>query len=326
MFMSVADTRRPLTKPGTTAIMVTNQCRFDLFAISLLSLLLRTDVDYLAGVIVIICGPGTNEAQPLHDKKHNFLQELARTQVRGRLLPLTIFRFYGPGNTLTHSNCLDAAMPFVFTEHTLVMHDDVIVRDVSWADQVKAALQDEKVGMVACPHLLMCRCEETFPPDNPAERTLLVPHPNSCFLSIRTNLYFSLWTRWQAYRCPLPVPQSALQLCKNDQASLDDMERFYVEHGAPMNASVRDPNKPPFVVVGQDVGAWFLHQLWSTGYKAVEINPTLIDHVVSASWHHADAVDAKLKNQFAEALNSAESEVGKEPKLLALYKQYCAKS
>jgi len=319
MFLSISEVRRPLVRSGTTAIVVTNQCRFDLFAQSLLSLFMRTEpYEYLDNVIVVINGPRITSEQRLHDAKQAFLTDLSRAEYRGRSLPLAVFRFYGTGGALNHSNTLDAVMPFITTEHVLSMHDDVIVNDSTWSKAVQSEFVDNNVAMVACPHLLMCRCQETSPPGDRSQRVLLVPHPNTCFLSTRTELYFSLWTRWLGYCSTLPEPQTIDQLCPDKQAMID----FYALNGVTVEDKVLDIEAAPFRVVGHDVGAWYLQRLYSAGYRATAISPHYVTHIVSASWHPPADVDARLKGEFRLPIASIERDIVAEPAFRHIYAKH----
>lgn len=322
MFRTVTEMRRQLVRHGkTTALMVTQACRFDLFAQSLLSLFLRTDPDYLDCVIVIVNGgrPGSRELQ---DRKEAFLTDLTLVEWHGGLFPLAILSLYGVGGGLTHSACLDSAMSFVTTEFFLSVHDDVIVRTPDWVSHANRAFEDPAVAMAACPHLLMCRCQQTAPPGDLSRRVLLVPHPNTCFLTCRSEPFFELDCRWLGYCADLPQVMRLSEM----EPEVVKMCEFYDKHVQfPGMPGVEDHvlnEEKPFVVVGHDVGAKYLNTLWVNGYKGVALKDDLVAHILSATWHRPADVDARLKNEFRADVESVDAAIRADAALGPVYAEH----
>lgn len=290
MVLSIDEMERRSRAPsGVTAILCTAQADLELLAWSLVSLFLRSDPEVLHGAMVVINGMNGE----LQNRKQRMCMEL-----RGILGPdkLRINRVYGH---VGHAQAIDGAVPWLPTQHYLVMHDDVIVRNDAWTkfyqekflpDQGMAfARWGEKISFANFAHTKF------------HDRSKLqLPHLNSVFTLCRADILATFPAKWTGYHVP-----NHLYLSNSPEHS--ELLKFHEQFGW-LNDRKKVTNRR-YEFLNVDIGGWLLYYAQERGYGIARLPQDAIHHMVAMSW---DQNEERRADRIAESRPDLEGLFGDE--------------
>lgn len=213
---------------------------------SVLSVALRS-ADFLHQIIVVINGDG-----PAQDYKQAFVADLSRL-----LKKVVLLRVWGSSG---HAQALESAVPWVWTEFYLSMHDDVIVTGDGWVGEARAAFGDRSVALVYHPPLLQV-------PLHSNGRTLHMPHLNTKFLLCSKPLWTAAGATWAAYDIA-------------GDFNLPNLAGFNEYHGE----HTVGVGRTDYQRYSSDIGGWAYHRLRTAGFRAAPLSGRYVRHFCRMSW------------------------------------------
>jgi hypothetical protein len=229
----------------------------------------------------------------LQDKKQAFLEDIRLLKINNRDMPISVIRAW---SRVGHSQSLEMALPWVHTDHYLLMHDDVIILDKDWLD--KSIFNDDVAIMYNPPMLFGGVNKKRY--GNGLK--LSVPHMNSTFLVCKKSILNSLPCRWSGYHIE-----------KNFEPTKD----FFDFHQAKGHIETNDNLNESFSCLSMDIGSWVYYELQKSNYQIIPMKTNSIFHFGSASW-------TKRNISFSNKIVSdLEDEMKNIPEFYEIYRKYC---
>jgi len=277
--------------PGKiTAIIATGQAPIRCLLWSLLSLLLRTRPNrQLEHIIVCMSGYRQEEI----DRKQRLLEELyyapwfhADDPDNRRDMPLSFIRSWHkyPGSPypsyVTEAMAVEMSTNLVMTEAYLTVHDDNILLNANWTDEVDSKFfADPDVLMAYSPALLCCDLtsynHHGWRGDAPL---LLFPNMAGNFNICRKGLMHRIGSRWDAFH--LCCEDFMLPDC----VDYDSWLAWWREQGVVETVSTRPIKDEAYRYISYDIGAWIFHDGRAAGLKFVPLSPGMVHHIKMMSW------------------------------------------
>lgn len=289
MLLDVVEWERLSCTPGKlTAIMASSQAPVSMLSWSLLSLLENTPPALLEHIFVVLNGPRPGEAgSELQDEKQQFLNELDQVSWHGRPVPLTVMRLWGH---IGHAESIESALPWVWTEFYLALHDDVILRSPEWTVELdRWFLRDERVALATVGPHLAGRLSQV---QHQKQGKLGLPHLQSHFVVCRKPILTALGRRWRGYHV-------------QRQFRLEDepFGRELILHHCTRNQI--DPNHVPrldaeYGFCNVDIGGWILQAVQEADYRIANLPANLVHHFTAASWSGPPRMQQMLEHGQAE--------------------------
>lgn len=266
--------RRTCHVPGRTSVIVASSTApLRVLALSLLSLMIHAGTPFVERLFVVLNGPGAAQ-------KDEFLKRLKALDV-----PLSVVTV---PDHVGHSQSIDCALPWVYTEFYTLMHDDVFVLDSDWGRQAASILADSQVAAVYKPPLLNCGLETRRLPGGGCK--LLLPHINTSFLTARKGV----GSGWSGYHVEAP----AFDI---------DSDRLLEFHRKAIILDVPDATEP-VRQISADVGSLYYTDCLNSGLRFEELPSRGIEHLGSMSWCGAGGAAARL-NGFRGFLPELETRI-----------------
>jgi hypothetical protein len=269
--------RRTTIKGKTTAIIASCQSEMRVFMWSIFSLLLRSS-NKLEHVIVCLNGPDERTGSPeLQDKKQRFVEEL-----RSMNVPLTLIRVW---SRVGHPPSLEMAIPWVHTEMYTIMHDDIIIRQNDWLEKATDELENENVIWVYAPPLLM---NDLTKYKNDKKISLKLPHPNSAFITCRTDRISKYRYRWIGFHI-----EKEFQIENHyDYSNYID----YHKSKNLLNIEYDDDRFPTqetkYNCLSLDIGYFLFNECLENNLEFKPLDDNAIHHFVGSSWKNKSLKDS----------------------------------
>ncbi len=295
MLLDLAESDRRASIQGkVTAIIATSVAPLPMLAWSLCSLLLRSRRGgILERVIVVISGSADDTE--LQDRKQAFVNDLRRAG-----FPLWVVRIYGPVG-YGHSESLDSAVSWVYTQAYLLMHDDAILLSRDWESKAQAVLDSPNVVMATTPGVFPTGYGHneasdstggTRPAvlvnglniyerrDRPDELYVGFPHINTVFTLCRKDLLASIPGRWTGYNV----------LASDDEsfAGEERLKRLTDIHNAHTFVECETIRCGKTTWLGMDIGSWLYAECIRAGLEFSEFPSETVKHFVAMSWRDDD--------------------------------------
>jgi hypothetical protein len=292
MLYSPSECERLTSTPDkATAIIATSQAPLKWLVWSVLSLLLRSTPDVLSDVVVVINGPDERTGDPtLQDRKQRFLEGLRRLPWRGLAAPLTVVRTWG---RVGAGKSWEQAIPWVHTQHYLLVHDDAILLAPRWQEEAKDFFGRENVAMrTHGPHWCW--------PLAAHENRVRFPHTPSPFVLCKKAILAAVGARWLDYGVNVP--------CRIGEDAYRGFVDFWRRHGMDFNPDAYHRGSEPlaanheYAAVCQEAGAWVLYLLAANGYAVDRFSDDLLFHYRAASWAHDRTIDVTQPGVLVDAL------------------------
>lgn len=323
-----------------TAIVATCQSPIISLMWSILSIYLRSSSDFLEHIIVSINGPDKRTGDPsLQNKKQEFLEELRDLTYDGKSMPLTINRVW---SRIGHTQALESVIPWVHTEFYAIAHDDILMLNNDWHQNVLEDFKDDKLAFIYNPPLLN---SGVYANTYKGKNKLAMPHLNSSFVLCKKSILNSLNARWYGYHVEEKIQFFDRILGEKTLSTTDTFE--FNDYHFDKNHIVSDQEISPEIMHPQtarlhrscvddiinnqfdyynvDVGGYIYHQLNEKGYKFKSLENDSIYHFVSGSWNlqtfqNGVARGYYLITEFENLLKTTD----RIPGVYELYKKYAS--
>lgn len=278
-----------LHKDKTCLLLATNQAPLPCLMWCLFSYLIHSRPgDYLERIFIAL---NSDKRLPCRSPKYDFLNELRAEQDD---FPITVATI----DTINaHSLCMDMLIPFVNTEMYTLTHDDVIMLQDGWEDEVRAAMAN--ASMAYHPPFMAC---VTNTNDFNGKANIGLEHPHNFFTVCRKADLMDVARSWQGECVARDFPKTDLPA------------EFHQYHKT-------DPRRCLDTVglVCYDTGAWIYYELRRRNKNIQEL-PKLVHHFYAVSWDHRK--DTKfLRESAPEVIGKLEQEI-RESRYATLYDRW----
>lgn len=268
--------------PGITVVVPTFSSPPRRFALGILSLLANSpESSPFDHLIVTINGPDSRTGDTSNqDTKQKFLEEIRLQKYRKRDMPLTVQRVW---SRLGHGESVDSAISWVHTKNYVLMHDDVLICDDKWADEIDKLLSEEDVAWVYVENF-----ENLGIPTKSNTGSLegvTYPHPNGAFLAARKSRFHKF--KWAGLF-------SQKKLSNMDFTEAVEFYKSRVHY----NPSLLDRPYPSCVdFLSYDVGSFILTDCLIKGQRFVKLEERFIVH---KSWPaiKVKEIEDKIKQEL----------------------------
>lgn len=283
-------------------IIPTSTAPLESFIWSVFSLLLRSDPNVLEHFIVGINGPDSRTGDTLlQDSKQNFIEELRNMKWKGRDMPVTLIRTW---SRIGHAQTIEQCISWAHTEFYVSMHDDVIILDKNWCDQIKDFNKNEK---------LICK---TFGPPihqklNGSGDLLGLPHFNSIFTLCKKSRMRAINANWIGYHVPF-------DFYINNLWDYNDFIEWHKKNNLLSESDCPLKNKK-YNILSMDIGCCFIPEIFNHKYQMQQLPDNCIKHFSSLSWASNSQIIVDENHKEVLAL---EKEIIKEESFWNLYKKY----
>lgn len=309
-------------KEKITAIIPTSNADIEYLIWAVFSLLLRNKPNgMLEHICVNINGPDERTGDPaLQDMKQNFLEELRDTEwfhtnepENHRQMPLTVIRVW---SRVGYAEALEMALGWVHTDSYLCMHDDVILLNHKWTDELKTKFYDDpNVAIAYTQKLLGCNCDHAI---HRGMYLLRLPQMDTTFLVAKKRWTMKAGASWTGYH--IPSDDNFLQFEINELP--DELEFFkYYEDKGLMPEKIQ--NFELYNFVRQEIGAWLYYKLCQLDLKFVKLEDRNIIHfekMSNTSFNNEEKIE-KI-NLHKEEIKKLETEIMAHPSFSKLYEKY----
>lgn len=285
MLMNIEELEQETSVPGKiTAIIATCQAPIKTLLWSIFSLLYRSDPSVLEHIIVSINGPDIRTGDPsLQDEKQKCLELLRGCKWYGREMPLTIQRTW---SRIGHTQAMEAAIPWVHTEHYLIMHDDVLVVNPAWTDDFKLFANNPNAAIMYDPPLLLSGVYKKM---HNGVWKLALPHLNSDFLVCKKPILNSLGVRWWGYHLEnkkIAATEDFVNWHMENGHMLDvESDKFHPNTAKLHRSSKEDVLNTDFNAFNMDIGSWVYYKVVDSGYSFTPLTKGYVYHFTSGSWN-----------------------------------------
>jgi len=309
-------------KEKVTAIIPTSNANIKCLLWSVFSLLLRSKPnEMLEHICVNINGPDERTGNPkLQDRKQKFLEELRDLEwfhtnepSDHRQMPLTIIRAW---SRVGYAEALEMALAWVHTDSYLCMHDDVILINRNWTDELKIKFyNDPNVAIAYTPKLLGCNCDHAI---HRGMYLLRLPQMETTFLIAKKRWTMKAGASWTGYH--MPDDENFLQFEVNELPNETEFFKYYEDKGL-MPEKIQTFETYNFV--RQGIGAWLYYKLSQLGTTFSKLEENNIIHFGKMSY---DEISDEEKNEkiilHKEEIEKLETEIMAHPTFSKLYEKY----
>lgn len=306
-------------KEKITAIIPTSNSSIELLLWSVFSLLLRSKPNgMLEHFCVNINGPDERTGDPkLQDTKQKFLEELRDLEwfhtnnTASRPMPLTVIRAW---SRVGYAEALEMAIPWVHTDSYLCMHDDIIITNPAWTEELKEKFYgDPNVAIAYAPQLLGCNCDYAI---HRGMYLLRLPQINTTFLAAKKRWIMKAGASWTGYH--IPSDDNFLQFEINELPDQEEFFKYYEDKGI-MPEKLQTTELYNFV--RQEIGAWVYYKLSQLGVKFAKLQEHNIIHFEQMSNTTSEIKNEKIE-KYKNQIGELENEILAHPAYSELYKKY----
>lgn len=283
-------------------IIPTSTAPIESFVWSIFSLLTRSSPDILEHFIVGINGPDKRTGDPsLQDTKQKFIEELRDLTWHSRSMPVTLVRTW---SRIGHAQVIEQCIPWVHTEFYVSMHDDVIILDKNWCDQIYD-FSNEK---------LICK---TFGPPihqklNGSGDLLCMPHFNSIFTLCKKSRMKAINASWIGYHVPV-------EFYIDNFWPYEDFIEWHKKND--LLCEISPTNKSnKYKVLSMDIGCCLIPDIINNKYQMQQFQKNTIRHFSSLSWNEQRGKD--IASSVHKEVLSLEKELIKNKDFWNLYNKY----
>lgn len=309
-------------KEKVTMVIPTRNSSMEFLLWSVFSILLRSKPNgMMEHFCVCINGPdertGETEAE---DTKQRFLEELrdlewyhADDLTNHRQMPLTVIRIW---SRVGYAESFEMALNWVHTDAYCLMHDDVIITNKDWDQEVKSKFYaDDQVAIAFVPPLLGCDCDHAI---HRGMYLLRLPQMQTTFVVCKKKHIMKVGGLWRGFH--IASDDNMLQFDLEEIGSIEEFEKFWTEKGLYKQPVMKTEL---YNFVRQEVGAWIYYKLNQASFKFAELNPNNILHFEKMS-HPICTPEFKSEalKRNAEVIKDLEKEILAHPTYSLLYKKY----
>jgi hypothetical protein len=294
-----------------TPIIPTGAAPIECLLWSVFSLLLRARPnDIIEHFITVLNGPDKRTGnETICDKKQAFLEDLKQldwhhtdTPQIKKPMPLTIIRAW---SRIGHPEAVEMAIPWVKTDHYLLMHDDIIIIKRNWLKNIK---DHPKCVISYAPNLMCCQCDDAkFQNKN----LLRFPHLLCCFLICNKNIIKKLGSSWCGYHIKTPIFKL------EDKFNVEEFMNYYKS----LNLLDNPPKNQYYEYISMEMGAWHFYNAVQQGYEFAALDPNVIIHMGTMSWE-CETGKTKRIQHCLPYIKALESEIMAHPEYSKLYQKY----
>lgn len=306
-------------KQKTTVIIPTGPAPIDCLLWSVFSWLLRSKPNgYMEHYCVCLSGPDERTGDPLlQDDKQCFLEELrdidwyhADNPENRRQMPLTVIRVW---SRVAYTEVFEMALGWIHTDSYLITHDDVIVTNPAWEDEVKTRLYaEDDIAIASVPPLLGCQTDHAI---HRGMYLLRFPQIQTTFLACKKKWILPCGA-WSGFH--IPSDDNVVQF-ELEEIGGQDFINYWKERGL-MDKPILETEMYNFV--RQEVGSWIHYQLSEQGKKFAELPTNLMVHLEAMS-RPQDPVTRSIKVQNnLDEIEALEAEIMKHPDYSKIYTKY----
>jgi len=310
-------------KEKVTAVIPTSNAGIEYLIWAVFSLLLRSKPNgMLEHICVNINGPDERTGNPaLQDMKQNFLEELrdlewvhADDPTNHRQMPLTVIRAW---SRVGYAEALEMALGWVHTDSYLCMHDDVILTNPAWTEELKTKFYDDpNVAIAYTPKLLGCNCDSAI---HRGMYLLRLPQIETTFLIAKKRWMMKAGASWTGYH--IPDDENFLQFEISELPDEIEFFKYYEDKGL-MPEKIQTFELYNFV--RQEAGAWLYYKLSQLGVTFAKLEESNIIHFGKMSDPNPNANKEKEEktDMHKEKIAVLENEIMAHPSFSKLYAKY----
>jgi hypothetical protein len=310
-------------KEKITAVIPTSNSDIEFLMWSVFSLLLRNKPnEMLEHICVNINGPdertGSTEIQ---NRKQKFLETLREEEwfhtdnpSISRQMPLTVIRAW---SRVGYAESFEMALGWIHTDSYLLMHDDVILLNSNWINEVQNKFyNDPDVAIAYTPPLLGCGVDHSI---HRGMYLLRFPQMETTFLLAKKRWIMKAKATWGGFH--IPSEDNFLQF---ELDELPNKEEFLNYNKDLINNPLQ--SKELYNFIRQEVGAWVYYNLRQLGVKFAELNENNIIHFKQMSNPIAMKTKDEKIQEHKEEIEKLESEILAHPVYSRIYKKYRSKT
>ena len=312
-------------KEKITMVIPTRNSSIECLLWSVFSLLLRSKPNgMMEHFCVCINGPdertGKTEEE---DKKQKFLEELrdlkwyhTENPKNNMPMPLTVIRVW---SRVGYTEVFEMALNWVHTDAYCVMHDDVILLDKDWEQEIKNKFyNEEKVAIAYIPPLHGCICDHHI---HRGMYLLRLPQLQTTFVVCKKKDIMKVGGLWRGYH--IPSDDNMLQFDLEEIGDIAEFENFWREQKLYDKPVIKTEL---YNFVRQEVGAWVYYKLHQAGYKFAALDSNMILHFEGMT---KSDITPEIRMQKIESykneIKSLEKEILDHPEYSVLYRKYLPK-
>lgn len=309
-------------KEKITMIVPTRNSSMECLLWSVFSLLLRSKPNgMLEHFCVCINGPDERIGDTsIEDKKQMFLEELrdlnwyhADNPSNKRPMPVTVIRVW---SRVGYAEVFEMAINWVHTDAYCLLHDDVILLNKDWGEEVKKKFYDDpKVAIAGISPLHGCICDHHI---HRGMYLLRLPQLETTFLVCKKKYIMKVAALWRGYH--IPNDDNMLQFDLEEIGDANEFEEFWKSQGLYDKPVIKTEL---YNFVRQKVGAWIYYKLHQAGYKFAELESNNVLHLEGMSRYDLTPEKRmqKIENNKNE-IKTLEKEILSHPEYGPLYKKY----
>lgn len=312
-------------KEKITAVIPTRNASIEFLMWSVFSLLLRSKPNgMLEHFCVCINGPDERTGNTeIEDEKQKFLEELRDLKwyhtndvVNNRPMPITVIRVW---SRVGYAESFEMALNWVHTDAYCLMHDDVIITNRNWEQEIKSKFYgDDQIAIAFVPPLLGCNCDHAI---HRGMYLLRLPQMETTFLVCRKKHIMKVGGLWRGFH--IASDDNMLQFDLEEIGNVAEFESFWKEQGLYDKPVIKTEL---YNFVRQEVGAWIYYKLQQAGYKFIELDSNIILHFEKMSYARCtpEIKWQKIKENI-QVVQSLQKEILDHPEYSVLYKKYLPK-
>jgi len=308
-------------KNKITPIIPTSNSSIELLLWSCFSLLLRSKPNgIMEHFCVNINGPDERTGKPeLQDKKQKFLEELrdadwfhVSNPTNRRQMPLTVIRAW---SRVGYAEAFEMALGWIHTDSYLLMHDDVIVINPQWCEELNEKFYaNPKVSLAYVPPLLGCNCDHAI---HKGMYLLRLPQIETTFIAVKKRWAMQAGVSWSGYH--IPSDDNFLQFEVNELPDLDEFINYYKNKGL-MPETIQMTELYNFV--RQEVGSWMYYKLCqNTEFAELSENNIIHFKQMSNPGIPEEEKAARIEAHKNE-IEKLENEIAAHPVYSKIYEKY----
>jgi len=287
----------------TTVIMATCQSKMEVFMLSVLSFLIKSNPKNVEHFMVAINGGDERHGSTeLQDKKQAFLEDIRKLKWHDRDMPITIQRVW---SRIGHGEAIESCIPWVHTEYYTITHDDVLVQE-NWCEESVKEIQDENVIMSYHPPLILGGLKKNFHIDG---WKLGFPHMNTALITCKKALISKLGVRWHGHH-------NKREFKIYEQVDSKEFLKYHTQFAHMESFPIIEE---PYSYINMDIGAWVYNAIIQTDYKTKKIDFKVATHLGGQSW--VIDKDRRIKEREYE-WNNLEMLLEKYPSYKEIYEKH----
>lgn len=306
-------------KEKITAIIPTRNSPIKSLMWSVFSLLLRSRPNStLEHICVCINGPDERTGDTiLEDKKQAFLEDLRNEEWfhsdspnNVKQMPLTVIRAW---SRVGYSESFEMALNWVHTDAYLLMHDDVLIMNPFWCEEVKKKFYDDDNVAIAYIHpLLGCPCDHAI---HKGMYLLRLPQMQTTFVLCKKKWIMKAGAKWKGFH--IPSDDNFLQFDLEEVGNTEEFENFWIDRNLYPEPVIKNEL---YNFVRQEVGAWVYYKLFKQGNSFVKLKDSNIIHLEGISNTNSD-FGLKVISNFTQ-IRALEKEIKEHPVYSKIYEKY----